>query len=104
MNVETTRRETNRLLRALEQIDLVNFSLDWEEATGFDSIPTIREHYEDECVIPGCDYFRTSPIEMWFHVHLSRKHLRDDKTLLANLHHWAMLAHGLEIDDQEPVN
>lgn len=98
MNVETTRRETNRLLRALDLEDLVQFTLDWERSTGYDSIPTIKDHYE-YCPSPGCDYFRTNPVEMWFHVHLSRKHLHTDTTILKNLHWCARDLHDLEVDD-----
>ncbi len=56
-----------------------------EEATGYDSIATIVEHYstydEDgrrtdvyECVFPGCGWRTRGAEKMWRHVHQSRKH------------------------------
>lgn len=56
-------------------------SLRLEKATGYDSIPTIVEHYSTDtgsfrCVWPGCKFTRNDPYDMWRHVHFN--HPRDD--------------------------
>jgi hypothetical protein len=54
---------------------LVALSLDWEERTGNDSIPTIERVYERTaggavlCVWPGCHFARRDAEKLWRHVH-----------------------------------
>lgn len=52
-----------------------------EQATGFDSIPTIEEHYRNDdglyhCVFPGCRHTSHGSQTMWLHVHFSEEHGR----------------------------
>lgn len=56
-------------------------SLELEEETGYDSIPTIERTYLDlderdvyECPFPDCSLVRRDSVAMWKHVHFSRKH------------------------------
>jgi hypothetical protein len=58
--------------------DLVTLSVEIEADGGWDSIPTIDRMYrwpdEDSacrCVMPGCEFRRHDPVEMWKHVHVS---------------------------------
>lgn len=49
-------------------------SLLLEQATGYDSIPTIDIHYfkdsgVGECVWPGCRFRRRDALALWRHVH-----------------------------------
>lgn len=68
-------------------MSLVDVSVDLEKITGYDSIPTVLDHYRAydaevegrmvlECVVPGCHFRRRDPAEMWIHVHFSPKHGR----------------------------
>lgn len=54
-------------------------SLRLEQATGYDSIPTIEGHYSTgtgtfRCVFPGCKFTRSNPYDLWRHVHFSANH------------------------------
>jgi hypothetical protein len=53
-------------------------SVGLEDATGYDSIPTIERIYEDNgrylCPFPGCVRATRSAETMWRHVHFSRAH------------------------------
>lgn len=54
---------------------LIKISLDWEEQTGYDSIPTIERVYDRTtrggymCVYPKCSFARLDSIAVWRHVH-----------------------------------
>lgn len=107
MNLEKERRETILLLRVLERDEIIQFSLEWENDTGYDSIPTIETHYVNGCVVPGCNFQRKDPVEMWFHVHLSKSHDPQyplDKVVIGNLFYRAMKIHGLDVNEEENDN
>jgi 8-oxo-dGTP pyrophosphatase MutT (NUDIX family) len=58
-----------------DEWDLEWLSLELEEETGFDSIPTIERVYDRSdrgsifCPYPGCRYSRRDPVAIWWHVH-----------------------------------
>lgn len=76
--------------RTLTDDQLRLLSVRIERETGFDSIPTIEQHYSDDdgyfaCVFPGCRRRTRTSARMWRHVHwehndehgqaLRRKHI-----------------------------
>lgn len=75
----------------------VELTLLIEKEIGSDSVPTIDDKYRwrsstCECVFPGCHFRRRSPVEMWFHVHMSKTHpARPD-----------LAAYAAEIADLDP--
>jgi hypothetical protein len=65
--------------------DLRTVSVALEQATGYDSIPTIERIYRDDpgvdpprhlCVHPGCRVVRADPEKMWLHTHFSTRHVK----------------------------
>lgn len=50
-------------------------TLGWEVYSGFDSIPTMEEVYEQTpggayvCIHPGCKFARKDTLKLWVHVH-----------------------------------
>jgi hypothetical protein len=60
------------------------FSVAWEMIYGWDSIPTVLTYERGgdkglgayKCVMPDCSYARFNVIDLWNHVHFSKKHDR----------------------------
>lgn len=66
-------------------VDLVELSVQLQDETGYDSIPTIEAMYHGQCVFPDCDFGSKSPEKMWKHVHFARKHGRSFEASLDDL-------------------
>jgi len=72
--------------------DFSDVSVLIEQATGYDPIPTIEEHYRSRpdddryyCVFPRCGYVCNGPQTMWLHVHWGEAHGRSFQFTLRDL-------------------